>query len=189
MAYYIPECREYIPTTTEYTGTLTMIRKGNDQDLKCLMRSFEQSKHTVLGKDKIFIQSRHYDEYGFGNKSIVKVVFEFQVNGEPTETLWTKLVQLGKIERHIKQNYDYYDHCGYVKHDVEKRHNVSETIMVILQDILPDKEGNEWEVFVMESESYWDEDLEETRDECIEKHLFKTQAEAEVKYAELVNHG
>lgn len=183
MAEYIPAGRDYIPTTTEYIGTLTMTRKGTDKDLKRLLRSFAESKPAIFGNDKIYISFLKTEWIA---KNIMQALFEFQVNGQPTEQLWDTLKTYGLLERRIKQNYETLDHNGYVKHDVEKRHEVSETITVRLQDILPDKEGNEWEVFVMEADGYYCDLCQDTHDECIEKHLFKTPAEAEAKYAELI---
>jgi len=179
MAKYIQPGIEYIPTTIEYTGTLTMTRRSDDKDLK----QFIAGAMIPVGDSLIYINSLTQEWIA---RDVKRITMDWKVNGVAADNLLLELKKYGAVTYRIKQNYYEYEHNGYVKHDVEKRHEVSEIITVRLQDILPDKDGNKWEVFVMEADGYYCDLCQDTHDECIEKHLFKTQAEAEEKYQSII---
>jgi hypothetical protein len=181
MAKYISPGREHIPTTTEYTGTLTMMRKSDDKDLKRFIRAAESRKMISIGDDKILpvLCSLEYT-----SKNLLRVIFDVRFISEPSENLLNQLKKYGLSERRIYQNYETYDHEGYVKHDVEKYKNISKTKLIILQNIVRDSDGNEWKVAILKNKPYYCNDCNDMHDqwEETETYLFKTEEEAEKKY-------
>jgi hypothetical protein len=171
MAEYIPEGREFYPTTREYSGSLTIIGK----------KFFtEEQLRKKINIKKIFLS----DMTNILERGICRQIIQFRVNQDLTEKQKNKLKKLGLITFRIKQNYNEVDHHGYIKREYAKYKNISDSEKVRLWDIIRDKDGNEWEVAVMKNEPYYCGDCNDTHDqwEDIETYLFKTKEDAEKKY-------
>jgi len=168
MAKYISPGREYIPTTREIRGTLSGI-----------------------GDNKIGEIEKFFNKLG-GNISVVALSsnrwsIEFRIHKELSTREMKKLNSFGQGSIDVHQNYETYEHQGYIKRDVTETHNIDENTKVRLWDIPKDKDGNEWEVSLLKNEPYYCCDCNDMHNSWseIEKHLFKSRRQADNKYTEL----
>ena len=171
MAEYIPPGRDHVITTREYSGTLEII------GVICL--NYEQILKKINNKNIIIADGINYIENG-----MCRQIIELKFNKELTDKQKDKLEKLGIITYRIKQDYNTFDHNGYVKRECVKYKNISDSEKVRLWDIVSDKDGNEWEVAIMTIEPYYCEECNDTHDrwEEIENYKFKNREEAEKKY-------
>lgn len=165
-----------IPGTLECTGELDVFPKYQG--------TFSLMSPAKIGEDEVIFYSGRIETVAPGME---KEILEFRVKGKLSDSFEENLWKYGEGKISRKQNYSEYEHQGYIHHDVEDVHPIDDDHCIRLWDILPDKDGNEWEVVVCQNEPYWCDTCDDLHDDWIEleKHLFSTKEEAEMKYAEL----
>jgi len=183
MAKYVPPGIEYIPTNTEITGIMKVV---GDENINLFRGAFYENRPLSLRNNKMVITSvEEMQRTHWRNEVLVK----FHVTEDVPLKLFDDLVIYGEeIVVNQKQNYNTYEHNGYIKRDVTKQHTADETHVVRLWDIPRDKDGNEWEVSVLENRPYYCCDCNDMHDssEPTATYLFRFREDAEYKYAELI---
>jgi hypothetical protein len=181
MAEYVPPGREYRRGIASVTGTFSTVDK---EVIERCRAGFEKGDPVVFDGDTIFITSMSVDLSHVTPRATLK----FEASGALSPMIMAKLSALPGSTLDVDAGLTSFDHMGYIKRDVTETHEFSDTLILRLWDIPVDKDGNAWEVSLLENIPYYCFDCNDMHDDWkeLETHLFKNRKKAEKKYAEMM---
>jgi hypothetical protein len=162
MAKLVPAGRFFIEGTPEIDIRLTT------HDKKLIRRAQDCMERSSTGVFKIC--GHPFYIMRIATNSFLSIM-SCSINLSPAlpmnMTIIGDLKKYGRVEWSITRSPISFDHREYVKHDFEKKVTLSEEkkIFAKIWDILPDKEGNVWEIVIWKEEERYCPD-------CNDDHIF-----------------